>query len=63
MNTLQYTRDGAEDETVGLFGRIGDEECLSGYISNKAMATVFWNSHGLIQIDYLQKKIRWRILS
>ena len=36
-------------------GRTGSNKAKAVFSTGKVMATVFWNSHGVILIDYLQK--------
>ena len=50
-DSLQHTRNQAPVRTVGFFGQIGKV----GFSVNKVMMTVFWDAHGIIHIDYLQK--------
>lgn len=42
---------------MGLFGRIGAEECRSGFVSRGRCGDCFWNALKIILIGYRQKEV------
>lgn len=57
MDSLVYTRDQGTVETVDFTQRTCSEEGEDSLISWKDNGYLFWNSQGLIYIDYLGKMV------
>lgn len=55
MDSPLHVSDKAAVSTVGEAGEIAPKKGKTVPSAEKFMATVFWDSHGVVLIDYLQK--------
>jgi len=55
MDPLVHTRDQGTVETVDFTGEPAPKKAKTVPSAGKVMATVFWDSQGVIYIDYLKK--------
>ena len=55
MDPLVHTRDQGTIETVDFTRRRAPKKVKTVLSAGKVMATVFWDSQGVIYIDYLEK--------
>ena len=55
LDTSLYARNKNTVQTVDCKGETGSEKAKTVFSAGKVMATLFWDSRGVILIDYLQK--------